>query len=114
MKRDYSSRYSVFRRTHAQGATSRSSGGEGQLNKVGGALLTAVMLFGIAASVWFGWAVRTGLDQLDQENRTRQELLARHAKLLGERQALMKEKRVEAVAATLGLYPPQQGQIQRP
>ncbi|HSR35797.1 MAG TPA: cell division protein FtsL [Desulfurivibrionaceae bacterium] len=112
MKRDYSSRYSGFRRKSAQGSGSR--GGEAQLNKIGGILLTAVMLVGIAISVWFGWAVRSGLAQLDQENRTRQELLVRHEKLLGERQALMKEERIEAVAATLGLFPARHGQMQRP
>lgn len=109
MTRDYSSRYSAFRRKPA----GRPSG-EGQLNKIGGVLLTAAMLVGIGISVWFGWAVRSGLDQLDRENRTRQELMLRHEKLLHERQALMKEGRVEAVAATLGLYPPRPGQIQRP
>ncbi|MEW6594654.1 MAG: cell division protein FtsL [Thermodesulfobacteriota bacterium] len=115
MKRDYSARYSAFRRASGAGGSSRAgSGGDGQLNKIGGILLTLVMLFGIGISVWFGWAVRSGLEQLDRENRTRQELLQRHEKLLGQRQALMKKERIEAVAATLGLYPPQQGQVQRP
>lgn len=110
MRRDYSSRDTAFRRKRTQVAP----GGEGQLNKVGGILLTAVMLAGIAISVWFGWAVRAGLDELDKENRTHQGLMVQHGKLVGERQALMKEERVEAVAATLGLFPARRQQVQRP
>ena len=115
MKRDYSSRYSAFHRkgkvTH--GAAGRA-GGDGQLNKVGGVLLTAVTLGAIVISVWFGWAVRASLNELDKENRARQELMARHEKLMVERQSLVKKERVESVAATLGLFPARQGQVQRP
>jgi len=84
------------------------------LNKVGGVLLIAVTLVAIVVSLWFGWAVRASLNELDKENHRRQELLARHEKLVVERQGLVKKERLEAVAATLGLFPARQGQIQRP
>ncbi|MEW6500151.1 MAG: hypothetical protein ACOY8P_06845 [Thermodesulfobacteriota bacterium] len=110
MRRDYSSRYSAFRRKRAQAGAA----GEAQMNKIGGILLTAVMLIGIGISVWFGWAVRSGLGELEREKRTRQQLMLRHEKLAGERQVLMRKERFEATAATLGLYPPRDEQKQRP
>ncbi len=114
MKRGHSSRW----RTPKHGKNGRPgtgrSGGDGQMDKIGGILLTVVMVGGIGISIWFGWAVRTGLKELAEETRVRQEFTTRHEKLIGEQQTLLKKERIEAVAATVGLFPARREQLQRP
>ena len=112
MRHDYSSRYSGFRKNRAPGS-GRSSGG-GRASKAVGVLITMLMLIGIAISIWFGWAVRTGLGELHKEKRTRQEISQLHQKLVVEQQTLLKEERIEAAAAKLGLFPPLRQQVYRP
>jgi len=112
MKRDYASRYSGFRRQRSQAAG--RSAGESMLNKAMGVLVTVMMLAGIAVSIWFGWAVRSGLDELHRETMARQELSQLHDKLVAEQQRLRKEERIEAAAAGLGLFPPRRQQVYRP
>lgn len=110
MRRDYAGRYAGIYRRSGQG---RFSGGAGW-SKAMGVLITVVMLAGLGVSIWFGWAVRTGLGELQKENKTRQELSKLHEKLATQRQALMKEDRIEAAAAKLGLFPPRRQQVYRP
>ena len=64
--------------------------------------------------MWFGWLVRSGLDELGKSQARRQELLTVNSKAVAQRNQLLSRERVEAAAKELGLYPPSAEQTRRP
>lgn len=113
---DYSKRYpSVVKgKQKVTGRKYASPDDSGKLLKVIGVLVTIAMLLGISASVWFGWLIRAGLDELGGSQKTRQELTALNSNLVAQRNSLLTREKVEAAAKEIGLYPPTAKQIRRP
>ena len=116
MIRDYSRRYLsvVHGKQKVKGRRPAGPQDTRKLTKLIGLIVTIAMLFGIAVSLWFGWLVRNGLDDLSQSQAKRQLLRTQNEKLLAQRDNLLSRDKIEAAAKKLGLYPPSAKQIRRP
>lgn len=116
MIRDYSRRHpsgngrqqNVYRRSAV-----RPSGG-GFLWKAVGVFASFAVVVGVAASLWLGWQIDSGLSELAATQQLRQDARVRNAALLARRDRLRGREHVEAAVARLGLYPPSAQQVQRP
>lgn len=114
--RDYSKRYSsaATGKQKIVGRKYTSSGGNNKFLKVIGVIVTVAMVFGVSASVWLGWLVRVGLDELSKNQNTAQELTVLNNKLVVQRNRLLARENIEVAAKELGLYPPASKQIRKP
>ena len=79
-----------------------------------GLLVTVATIFGCAASLWFGWQIRIGLDALAHDKEISRELSAINGKMMDSKEKLMLKERIEAEAAAIGLFLPSAKQIRRP
>ncbi len=117
MVRDYSGGRYTARRTGRQNAYRRApvgADGGGFLWKAVGVFVSFAVVIGVAASLWLGWQIDSGLDELAAGRQFVKEATARNAVLLTRRDGLRGRKHVEAAAAGLGLYPPTAWQVRRP
>jgi len=116
MIQDYSQRYSAGggRRQNVYRRGDRGPAGEGFLWKAVGVLVSLAVVVGVAASLWLGWQIDSGLDELAAGRRLQAEAMARNTLLLSRRDELRRREHVEAAAGGLGLYPPTPQQIRRP
>lgn len=116
MMRDYSKRYSSLT-TGKQKVAGRKYARFNDNNKflkIIGIVVTVAMIFGVSASVWLGWLVRIGLDELSKNQKTSQELTILNNGLVAQRNRLLAREKIEVAAKELGLYPPAPKQIRRP
>lgn len=113
--KDYSNRYAAGKASK-QKVLGKKSGNlnGGALWRAFGVLTTVAMLIGVAASVSFGLAIRTGLSQLAAGNKEGALLYAQNKVLIDQRDHLQKEERIIKAAAEIGLFPPRPDQIRRP
>ncbi len=116
MIQDYSRRYSTVGRSQKVCRHRRVTGGadSGLLWKAVGVLASFAVVVGVAASLWLGWQIDSGLDELGSVHQVRQELTVQSKNLLAKRDTLRSRKQIEAAAVTLGLYPPTSRQVRRP
>lgn len=116
MIQDYSRRYSTVGRRQKVRRRGNGSGGadSGLLWKAVGVLVSFAVVVGVAASLWLGWQIDSGLDALGNVRELRQEASLRNKDLLVKRDGLRSRQQVEAAAAELGLYPPTSRQVRRP
>lgn len=70
-----------------------------------------VMVIGVGVSLWFGYRINHGLDELAGRQSRLKELQVRHVSLLQQRSSLLAEDRIKAAARKMGLYPPKSKQI---
>ncbi len=112
--RDYAKKYSgVGKRQRVSGKGASNSDGERPFRIIGVVAVVA-MLLGVAGSLWFGIALQDGLGKLDKGKQERTELTATNVALSAEKEALLKQEKIEAAAGGLGLFPPSEKQIRRP
>ena len=116
MIQDYSRRYSsaggrqkVRRRDRVM-----VSGDSGLLWKAVGVLVVVAMLVGVGASLWLGWQIDSGLDELGSAQELHREESLRNNTLLVGRDGLHSREKIEVAAAALGLFPPTTRQVRRP
>ncbi|MDH5297469.1 MAG: hypothetical protein OEV91_00435 [Desulfobulbaceae bacterium] len=116
MIRDYSRRYSpaVEQRPSGYRRQPLGSGDGGFLWKAVGVFASFAVVIGVAASLWLGWQINSGLGELATAQQLRKDASARNVVLLAQRDKLRSRESVEAAAAGLGLYPPSAGQVWRP
>lgn len=116
MFRDYSKRYPSVVKGKQRVAGRKYAGPDdsNKLLKVITVVVTIAMLLGVSASIWFGWLIRAGLDELGGSQKTRQEFTALNSKLVARRNSLLTREKIEAAAEKIGLYPPTAKQIRRP
>ncbi|OGR00277.1 MAG: hypothetical protein A2505_09610 [Deltaproteobacteria bacterium RIFOXYD12_FULL_55_16] len=113
--RDYAKKYSgtVVNRQQIQGK--RSGGAEQeQPSRIIGAVMVVAMLLGAGSSLWFGVALQDGLGRLATGRQEKIELGTANVALLAEKEALLQQKRIEAAAGGLGLFPPSEKQLRKP
>ncbi|MGV1098065.1 hypothetical protein ACUUL3_01455 [Thiovibrio sp. JS02] len=113
--RDYSKKYSavVGSRQRVSGRNPRGPE-QGGILKLVGVVAVVAMLVGVASSIWFGMALQAGLGKLDKSKQERQVLLTTNRLLSDEREALLRQEKIEMAAKVIGLYPPSEKQIRRP
>ena len=116
MIQDYSRRYStVGRRQKVRRRGNGNSGADsGLLWKAVGVLISFAVVVGVAASLWLGWQIDSGLDALGKARESRQEASLRNKDLVAKWNDLRSREKVEAAAAKLNLYPPASRQVRRP
>ncbi len=116
MIKDYSGRYSsVGRRQKVRrrgGAVARTD--SGLLWKAIGVFASFAAVVGVAASLWLGWQIDSGLGELGAARELRHEATLRNTTLLASRDVLRSRKQIEASAARLGLYAPAAQQVRKP
>ncbi|MDH4320298.1 MAG: hypothetical protein OEV73_02250 [Desulfobulbaceae bacterium] len=116
MLKDYSGRYSsVGRRQKVRrrgGAVVRTD--SGMLWKAIGVFASFAAVVGVAASLWLGWQIDSGLGELGTVRELRQEATLRNKTLLARRDGLHSREQVAASAARLGLYAPAAQQVRKP
>ncbi len=79
-----------------------------------GAVIAAIVLMGVMASLWFGWRInhdRGRLTRLRQDFSRESEL---NRELIARRDSLLAKKTITRKAAVLGLFPPTKKQIRKP
>ncbi|MDH3359355.1 MAG: hypothetical protein OEL55_00650 [Desulfobulbaceae bacterium] len=117
MIQDYSGRYSSGG-GRRQNVRRRDRGmvrsDSGMLWKAVGVLVIVAVTVGVGASLWLGWQIDSGLDELGGAKQMRQEESLRNEKLTNGRAALHSQKKIEVAAAALGLYLPTDRQVHRP
>jgi hypothetical protein len=97
----------------------RGSGRGGQgvgrtwLWRATGVLAMVVMAIGMVFSLWFGYRINHGLDELAARQNRRAELEERHGRLQQQRDVLLSTERFQAAARKVGLYPPAAEQVKR-
>ena len=113
--RDYAKKYSGATGSR-QKVSGRRTGGADQERpfKIIGAVTVAALLLGVAGSLWFGVALQDSLGKLDKGKQEKTELAATNAALSAEKEALLKQEKIEAAAGRLGLFPPSAKQMRRP
>jgi len=116
MVRDYSRRYSSAGRRQNVRRRDRfmASGDSGLLWKAVGVMIFAAVITGVAVSLWMGWQIDSGLDELGRARQFGQEESLRNKNLLASRDGLRSREKIEVTAAALGLYPPTTRQVRRP
>lgn len=113
MIKDYSRRYAKGGAIR-QNLPGRRGDAEGRMLKAIGLIVVSAMLVGVAASLWFGWKIRTDLNELARDSRIREQLTLVNRDLNSRRDELMTKENIEEAAAELGLYQPTARQIRRP
>lgn len=78
-----------------------------------GLLALVATIIGVGGSLWFGYRINSGLDELAGRQSRLVVLQKQHQHLLQRRDALLAEKRIEALARKMGLYPPTHQQIKK-
>jgi len=113
--RDYAKKYSGATGSR-QKVSGRRAGGSDQERpfKIIGAVTVAALLLGVAGSLWFGVALQDRLGKLDKGRQEKNELAAANVTLSAEKEALLRQEKIEAAAGRLGLFPPSAKQIRRP
>lgn len=115
MIHDYSRRYATVNKGRGMSGRHYFAGQkEGRLGKAIGTMAVSSMILGIAVSFWFGWKIRTSLDDLSYEREVRQELTSVNRALVTESDRLKSRERIEKAAAGLGLHSPTARQLRRP
>ena len=118
MIQDYSRRYSSVggrQKVRRRGRGPTMGGADsGLLWKAVGVFVSFAAVVGVAASLWLGWQIESGLDELGHVRELRQEATLRNQNLLADRDDLRDRAQVELAAAGLGLYPPTSQQVRRP
>ena len=102
-------RQNVVRRETGHGGRS----GRNWLWRATGVLATVVMVIGVGVSLWFGYQINSGLDELAIRQHRRGELQELHGRLEQERDKLLTEERIQPAARKMGLYPPAAEQVKR-
>lgn len=113
--RDYAKKYSGSGGSRQQ-ISGRRAGGSGQERpfKIIGAVAVVALLLGVVGSLWFGVALQDSLGKLDKGKQEKNELAAANVTLSTEKEALLRQEKIEAAAGRLGLFPPSAKQIRRP
>jgi hypothetical protein len=113
--RDYAKKYSspAVKRQKVSGKPTDGPEGNG-LFKVIGVITVVAMLLGVASSFWLGAALQNELGRLDKGRLERTELALAKVALSVEKEALLKEGKIESAAGELGLFPPSRQQLRRP
>lgn len=79
-----------------------------------GALIIAVLIGGVASTLWFGNRIRSALDDIGKAKVVQTELVTRNNELQVRREQLLDRAHIETVARGLGLYPPAADQKRTP
>lgn len=82
--------------------------------KTVGIVLVATMIISVVTSIWFGWKIRSGLTDLDQEVVLGRKLEEKYQSLDVLRKGLLARDMIEKKASVLGLRSPVAKQIVRP
>ena len=116
MIQDYSRRYSsgVGRQNVRRRDRGMVSADSGFVWKAVGVLAVVALIVGVGASLWLGWQIDSGLNELGSTRELRQEEGLRNKTLLVGRDGLHSQEKIEVAAAALGLYPPTTRQVRRP
>lgn len=78
-----------------------------------GVLAMVILTIGLGVSLWFGYQINSGLDQLTVRQDRLQRLQERHDHLGRQRAGLLTQERIQAAARKMGLYPPTAEQVKR-
>lgn len=79
-------------------------GSDGFLGKTFGIAITGIMLCGFCGSVFMGWMIKAGLNDLAHKEITKNELVQVQQSLVAEKEELLAQGNFEAIAGGLGLY----------
>lgn len=113
--RDYSKKYSGVLGGRQKISLNRTGGSDQQQPfRIIGVVTVVAILLGVVSSLWFGLALRDGLGRLDKGKQERMELSAANVALSAEKEALLQQKKIEAAAVRLGLFPPSEQQMRKP
>ena len=92
----------------------RGSSNDERPFRIIGVVAVIAMLLGVVGSLWFGIALKDGLDRLDKGKQEKAELSAANVSLSAEKEALLQKGKIEAAAGGLGLFPPSEKQMRKP
>ncbi|MDA8165720.1 MAG: hypothetical protein M0017_11900 [Desulfobacteraceae bacterium] len=96
----------------------RRDGGRGQagsawLWRASGVLAIVTVAIGMGFSLWMGYRINAGLDELTAWQHRRAEMEERHERLQQQRDSLLAAEKFQAAARKVGLYPPAPEQVKR-
>lgn len=86
-------------------------GSDGFLGKTFGVAITGIMLCGFCGSVFMGWMIKSGLNDLAGKEIVKNELVEIRRSLVAEKEQLLAKGNFESVAGGIGLYPVSPAQI---
>jgi len=112
--RDYSKKYSNVIGGRQKISVNRPGGPEEQPFRIIGVVTIVAILLGVVSSIWFGGALRDGLERLGKGKQENIELSAAKVRLSAEKEALLQQQIIEAAAEGLGLFPPSENQKRKP
>lgn len=113
--RDYAKKYSgtAVKRQRVSGRGAGDSDG-GQSFRIIGVIAVVALLLGVVGSLWFGVALQDSLGRLNKGKQEKAELSVANVALSAEKEALLRQEKIEAAAGRLGLFPPSEKQMRRP
>lgn len=109
MTRDFSK--SLNGRRQVVKGKSMRIGSDGFLGKSFGVAITGVMLFCFCGSIFMGWMIKSGLDEMAGKESVKGELEQTRNSLMAEKEQLLAKGNLELVAGGIGLYPMSPSQV---
>lgn len=110
MTRDFSN--SLNGRRQVIRGRSMRIGSDGFLGKGFGIAITSVMLCCFCGSIFMGWLIKSGLDEMANKENVKNELVQTRKSLMAEKEELLAKGNLELVAGGIGLYPMSPSQVQ--
>ena len=86
-------------------------GSAGFLGKSFGVAITGIMLCGFCGSIFMGWMIKSGLDEMASKEIVKNELVQARKSLVAEKEQLLAKGNLELVAGSMGLYPVSSSQV---
>ncbi len=90
---------------------SRGIGSAGFLGKTFGVAITVIMLCGFCGSIFMGWMIKSGLDEMAEKEIVKKELVQLKESLKAEKEELLAKGNLELVASGMGLFPVSSSQV---
>jgi len=87
------------------------TGSAGFLGKTFGVALTGIMLCGFCGSIFMGWMIKAGLDEMASQESIKNEQLQIRKILVAEKNQLLAKGNFELAASGMGLYPVSPSQV---
>jgi hypothetical protein len=113
--RDYAKKHTGVAGNRQNVSGRRPSGADRERPfRIIGVVTVVAMLLGVAGSLWFGIALQEGLGRLDKGRQEKNVLTAANVVLSAEKEVLLQQRKIEAAAGRLGLFPPSEQQMRRP
>lgn len=83
----------------------------GIMLKAIGVMVVFTLMAGVSSTLWYGWQIRTGLDEIGKSTNLQHEIISRNKQLVTQRDSLRAKEIIAAKAKKLGLFPPSKKQL---